>query len=444
MELEHKNINPYVLTASVILIGITIGKVFIFLKDGYINMLKSCTSGKIQMDEQDKVDIIKPKPHIEIKQNQIYDIASKFPVHNIVKRQLAKSCHELKKTYEYDMNIKQKDIKKYSVQLKPDEYFICYGCSRHVQKSHPIYVFSCKKCGRKFFENRYVTRDLTGQIALVTGARTKLGHQIVLKLINAGAIVIGTTRSPENTIKLYSEYDDYDKWEQQLDVYPRSLDFDNHDVKSDIRGLYQYIKRKYEKLDILINCAAQTIRARDKATFYDKNNVNGEENRYGDPKYVSQQTVNSWQMELQDIRQNEMEENYRINTITPLIMIQTMMPLLKMSKINPHVVNVHAKEGLFNVHKTDKHIHLNMAKAGLCMLTRCLVSSGHRTNNNKVIRFHGCDPGWISVDEYYEHDRPWVVPPLDEVDGASRILYPIFKNLVSSKKTRRHYDFFIN
>jgi hypothetical protein len=66
-----------------------------------------------------------------------------------------------------------------------------------------------------------------------------------------------------------------------------------------------------------------------------------------------------------------------------------------------------------------------------------------RTLQVKKVYFHGCDPGWISVDEYYENDRPWIVPPLDEIDGAARVLFPIMNKVKGSfMKTRRHFDQF--
>lgn len=92
------------------------------------------------------------------------------------------------------------------------------------------------------------------------------------------------------------------------------------------------------------------------------------------------------------------------------------------------------------VQKNDKHLHTNMAKAGVAMVTKCLAKSLPKTHAGRRIRVHGCDPGWISVYEYYEHSRPWIVPPLDEVDGAARILFPVFAKLKSCQKTRRHFD----
>ena len=73
------------------------------------------------------------------------------------------------------------------------------------------------------------------------------------------------------------------------------------------------------------------------------------------------------------------------------------------------------------------------------MLTRGLIDSQLETDLGKKFCIHGTDPGWISVDEYYEETRPWIVPPLDEIDGASRILYPLFAQLSSCRKTRRHF-----
>ena len=77
------------------------------------------------------------------------------------------------------------------------------------------------------------------------------------------------------------------------------------------------------------------------------------------------------------------------------------------------------------------------------MLTKCLISYRHKTSSGKKFSIHGCCPGFISIDEYYENKRPWIVPPIDEIDGAARILYPLFNDLNSNPMTRRHYDSFV-
>jgi NAD(P)-dependent dehydrogenase (short-subunit alcohol dehydrogenase family) len=257
-------------------------------------------------------------------------------------------------------------------------------------------------------------------------------------LLRAGAIVIGTTRSPDKAKLNYKEYSDYGEWADLIDIYPGYVDLDHNNLTRILEEMKEYIDHKYGKLDVIVNCAAQTIRVREKGNTLI--NEDTEENRYGDAKFVAKKEINSWQMGIEDLEQVEMEEVYRVNAIAPTLIVQTFLPLLTKSDVSPYIINVHAKEGLIDVsHKSRYHIHLNMAKSAMSMLTRGLVDSHLVTHEGKPFSIHGSDPGWISVDEYYEEPRPWVVPPLDEIDGASRILYPLFKKLSSCRKTRRHY-----
>lgn len=314
-----------------------------------------------------------------------------------------------------------------------------------VQILHPVYVFSCIKCGVLFQKFRHFTRDLSNQIALVTGARTKLGHQILLKLLRAGATVIGTTRYPKEAMKLFEQYSDYEQWKTRLNFYPHGLDFDKPDLLDDLITLESTLRNDFGRLDILINCAAQTIRVREKTKQVacaenvpvDSITVKAQ-NRYGDAKFVDPNLSNSWQLRLQDLEQKEIEEVLRVNAVAPTLLIQQMIPLMEFSE-SPYIINVHAKEGLFTIDKSGNHIHTNMAKASLAMLTKCLLSSKLKTIKGTPFSIHGCDPGWFSIDEYYEDHRPWIIPPLDEIDGAARILYPLFKNLRSCGFTRRHF-----
>ena len=359
-------------------------------------------------------------------------MAKSINSNTIISRQLSESCVKL---YEFD---KSTPLNTVGIKLKSNECFKCYGCQKTFRKTHPVYVFSCMECGTISQKFRHFSRPLFGKIAFVSGTRTKLGHQITLKLLRAGCIVIGSTRYPSNALELYKLYSDYDEFKSRLYVYPNGLDLDSKDLKIILLDLVKYIDEKFGKLDILINCAAQTIRTREKnrSTLILSES---ESNRYGDSKYVAEININSWQMTLNDLIQSEMEEVYRINAIAPCMIVQSLKPLMEKATESPYIINVHAREGLMNVKKSKFHMHLNMAKSGLAMLTKCLISSKLTTSNGHRFRIHGTDPGWISVDEYYESNCPWKVPPLDEIDGAARILYPLFANLDTCSKTRRHF-----
>lgn len=367
-----------------------------------------------------------------INQNEIYDFYKDSEYNNCVTRQLQKTCIDL---YNFENSVKEDDK---NFPFKENEFFKCYGCSNKSKKNHKNYVFSCQECGSYFKENRNIKRDLSEYTFLVIGARTKLGHQIVIKLLKSGATVIGTSRFPEKAMDIYSKYPE--ELVKNLYFYDKSFDLDVTNIKDSVEELKNYISEEFHELNGVIFCAAQTIRVREKRNRDDGEDKNEEKNRYQDSKFVNETYVNSWEMKIEDLLQEEMEEVSRINSIAPCILIQRLLSLLKKSTRTPYIINVNAREGLFAFRKSKQHFHTNMAKASLAMLTKCLCESGLKTENGLKFSIHSCDPGWISVDEYYEKSRPWAVPPLDEIDGAARILYPVFKKLGSCSKTRRHFN----
>lgn len=364
-------------------------------------------------------------------QTFIFDKALSEKTNNCVTRHQCKNAQELD---EFD---KVERISQNYLFL-PQE-ITCYGCNKMINKVHSNYVYSCYSCGKRFQKNRYLSTPQTNKIAIVTGSRTKLGHQICLKLLRAGAIVVGTTRFPEKAQQIFSLYKDYNVWKEKLFFY--ALDMDVNNMEEIFVKFRDFIVSRFTKVDILVHCAAQTIRSREKMTNEERD-LCQEKNRYGDRKFVEKGTINSWNMLLPDLAQKEMEELFRINSIAPVLLTKTFLELLKQSD-RAFIINVHAKEGLFETHKTAKHMHTNMAKSAMCMFTRVLIEHNYVSNTTgKKFCIHGCDPGWISVDEYDLEGSPWIVPPLDEVDGAARILYPLFMNRSSNPKTRRHFEFF--
>jgi NAD(P)-dependent dehydrogenase (short-subunit alcohol dehydrogenase family) len=317
--------------------------------------------------------------------------------------------------------------------LPPEQPAVmCYGCTQATRVLHPDYVFSCTACGDKFAANVLARPliPLAGRVALVTGCRTKLGHQIVLRLLREGVHVVGLTRRPVVARKLFEGA----QGDGILDIYPVAIDFDGPNLARRFALLRAYIHEGYGgRLDILVNNAAQTIRVREKIAH--ESTI---QNRYGDDKHTRAELPNSWAQSIMQVEQAEMEELFRVNAIAPLMLFQAMRPLMD-AVHKPFVLNVHAREGLFNVSKSDIHIHTNMAKAAMGMFTATLAKSRHRATDRSRYSIHGCDPGWISVDEYYAERCPWLVPPLTEVDGAARILFPLWRNLNSVAYTRRHY-----
>jgi NAD(P)-dependent dehydrogenase (short-subunit alcohol dehydrogenase family) len=109
----------------------------------------------------------------------------------------------------------------------------------------------CEPCGDLNFFKRTYPCDLTDKVALVTGGRIKIGFQLVLILLRNGAHVIVTTRFPKDAALKFKSEPDFNSWYDRLEIY--GLDFK---YVPSIYEFCEFIKRKYRRLDILINNAA--------------------------------------------------------------------------------------------------------------------------------------------------------------------------------------------
>lgn len=151
-----------------------------------------------------------------------------------------------------------------------------------------------------------------------------------------------------------------------------------------------------------------------------------------DLQQVDLRTMNTWRMTLADVPTAELLEVTLINAVAPFVLASKLKPLmLKAGTREVHVVNVSAMEGIFSRGtKTDKHPHTNMAKAALNMLT--LTSAPDFAKDG--LWMNAVDTGWVTDEDPLVHSlRKQAVhdfqPPLDVVDGAARILDPLFVGL---------------
>ncbi len=131
----------------------------------------------------------------------------------------------------------------------------CYVCKKEFIKVHFFYDSMCPECATFNYQKRFQTTDLNGMVALITGARLKIGYQSALILLRSGAHVIVTTRFPVDAALRFSKESDYSKWRERINIYGLDL---RHTPSVEIFS--NYIKKKYNRLDILINNAAQTVR----------------------------------------------------------------------------------------------------------------------------------------------------------------------------------------
>ena len=131
----------------------------------------------------------------------------------------------------------------------------CYICKEAYMHLHFFYDTMCKKCGDLNYQKRFQTASLHGQVALITGARLKIGYQATLMMLRAGATVIATTRFPVDAALRYSKEEGYALWGDRLHIHGLDL----RHIPS-VELFASYLEQQYGRLDILINNAAQTVR----------------------------------------------------------------------------------------------------------------------------------------------------------------------------------------
>jgi NAD(P)-dependent dehydrogenase (short-subunit alcohol dehydrogenase family) len=157
-------------------------------------------------------------------------------------------------------------------------------------------------------------------------------------------------------------------------------------------------------------------------------------NRYDeDRQQIDLRETNSWRLRLHEVETPELLEVQLVNSIAPYILNARLKPLmLRTPERDKHVVNVSAMEGQFyRATKTDKHPHTNMAKAALNMMTRTSAPDFVKDG----IHMNAVDTGWVTDEDPAVHAarkaEEGFAPPLDIIDGAARIVDPIFVGRVT-------------
>ena len=369
----------------------------------------------------------------------------------------------------------------------------CYVCKQPFLKTHRYYDSMCEPCGDFNYAKREQTADLSGRVALVTGARVKIGYQASLKLLRAGAQVVVTTRFPIDAAERYSKEADFPELRERLQIHGLDL---RHTPSVEL--FTRFLSERLPRLDFILNNACQTVRrpagffqhllakeaeslavlpeswrglladhgelrktlveapshgagalsavtspshgdgllhsaALSQRRYLDDDFRNGEDlfpaERYDeDRQQVDLRDVNSWRLRMHEVETPELLEVQLINAIAPYILNARLKPLmLRTPERDKHVVNVSAVEGQFyRATKTDKHPHTNMAKAALNMMTRTSAPDFVKDG----IHMNAVDTGWVTDEDPAVHAarkaESGFSPPLDIIDGAARIVDPIF------------------
>jgi NAD(P)-dependent dehydrogenase (short-subunit alcohol dehydrogenase family) len=366
----------------------------------------------------------------------------------------------------------------------------CYVCKADYLDLHHHYDTLCPTCADFNWLKRTQTADLSGRSALVTGARVKIGFEAAVMLLRAGASVVVTTRFPGDAARRFSQLADYSVWDERLSIYGLdlrhtpsiealadhlnatlpTLDFLIHNACQTVRrppayythlladehldqlepgvrarvGGHEALLRSRKQdpeagsivasgntadnsVSGLVNAA--TLNQLDLLSEQDQAHLFPEGILDGEGQQLDLREKNSWRMNLAEVSTVELLEVQLVNSIAPYVLTARLKPLmLHVPTRDKHVVNVSAMEGQFYRNfKTTRHPHTNMAKAALNMLTRTSAADFVLDG----IHMNSVDTGWVTDEDPFEDtvhkefDQRFA-PPLDSIDGAARVLAPIF------------------
>jgi NAD(P)-dependent dehydrogenase (short-subunit alcohol dehydrogenase family) len=147
-----------------------------------------------------------------------------------------------------------------------------------------------------------------------------------------------------------------------------------------------------------------------------------------DRQQIDLREINSWRLRMHEVETPELLEVQLVNAVAPYILNARLKALmLQTPGRDQHIVNVSAMEGQFyRATKTDRHPHTNMAKAALNMMTRTSAADFVKDG----IHMNAVDTGWVTDEDPAVHAARKAelgfTPPLDIIDGAARIVDPIF------------------
>lgn len=160
--------------------------------------------------------------------------------------------------------------------------------------------------------------------------------------------------------------------------------------------------------------------------------------RVADTAVAAPAGPSSWAQSLSEIPYEDVISAHSINTFVPLILIRELLPPAlpaaaatggdpdRDGKPRGYVVNVSSREGIFETTaasgaKRGRHVHTNMSKAGLNMVTETEAETAWRRH---AVAMNTVDPGYMSAapecEAAYGGERP-----LRWEDGVGRVLWPI-------------------
>jgi NAD(P)-dependent dehydrogenase (short-subunit alcohol dehydrogenase family) len=216
--------------------------------------------------------------------------------------------------------------------------------------------------------------SLKKKTVLITGGSRGLGLEFTKQYLKKDYQVISASRNAENSDELQKLKTEYD---ERLEI----CQLDVSDEKSRDQA-YHKISETFAKIDILINNAG--IASGNEKFRY----------RFG------------------ELNQEDLLRSFLVNTIAPLMIVETFFPLLEKG-VDPVIVNISSSSGCISKKKGNGSTGYgySSSKAALNMVTK-MLSNELREQQIIVVSFH---PGWVKTTMLYTDKAP--LEPSESISG---------------------------
>lgn len=336
----------------------------------------------------------------------------------------------------------------------------CYVCKTAFRELHFFYDSMCPTCAELNYRKRFQTAPMQGQVAIITGARVKIGYQAALMLLRAGARVLVTTRFPVDAARRFALETDAPIWVERLSIHGLDL----RHIPS-VEVFARHVIEDVGRLDVLINNAAQTVRR--PPGFY-AHLMDGERARPADldpltarllaphfalkarltgnidssvpmrwqalplaagiqasaelsqipyaledtseaerlfpvghldadEQQIDLRDRNSWRLRLGEVASAEMLEVQLVNSVAPFVLCNYLAPLMRRAPTGQkHIVNVSAMEGKFSRY-TKTDKHPHTNMAKAALNMLTLTSAPDLEKDG--VFMNAVDTGWVTDED---------------------------------------------
>ncbi len=336
----------------------------------------------------------------------------------------------------------------------------CYVCKELFTQLHHFYDTMCPRCAEFNYQKRFQTASLEGRVAIITGARLKIGYHAALMMLRAGARVIVTTRFPVDAALRFSQEKDFSEFQNRLQIHGLDL---RHTPSVEI--FTRFMEQSLDRLDILINNAAQTVRRppgfyahlmqRERTPLAELpvaaqsilrehrevlaqltsvddskmlvtwqsqgvglglrasaelsqipfsidrglavNEIFPQGRLDADLQQVDLRTTNSWRYRLAEVSTAEMLEVQLVNAVAPFVLCSQLAPLMRRDYTGQkHIVNVTAMEGKFYRFKKEDR-HPHTNMAKAALNMLTHTSASDLAKDG--IFMNAVDTGWVTDED---------------------------------------------